>query len=118
MNKQRGLSLSGLMVWGVVLAVVALVVIKVAPSAIEFHKIRKDIAAVAQNAGPEATVADVRRAYAKYVEIDQITDVRPEDLDITKEDGRVVVSVAYEKKIGLFGPVSLLIDYQASTAGQ
>ncbi len=118
MNKQRGISLSGLMVWGFILAMVALVAIKVAPSAIEFYKIRKDIKAVAETAGPNATVAELRKSYAKYAEIDHISDVRPEDLDITKEGNQIVISFAYEKKIGLFGPVSLLIDYQASTSGQ
>lgn len=116
MNKQRGVSLSGLMVWGFILALVSLVLIKVAPSAIEFHKIRKDIQSVAQNAGPDATVQELRRAFSKYVDIDQISDVTPEDLDISKDGGQVVISVAYDKKIGLFGPVSLLIEYQASTA--
>lgn len=116
MNKQAGVSLSGLMVACVVLALVSLLVIKVAPSAIEFYKIRKDIVAVAQNAGPDATVQELRRAFAKYVDIDQISDVTPEDLDISKDGGQIVIAVAYEKRIGLFGPVSLLIDYQASSA--
>lgn len=118
MKKQKGVSLSGLMFWGVIVAMVALVVIKIAPSAIEFYKVRKDITAVAQQAKGDMTVADVRKAYAKYQEIDHISDVRPEDLDITKEGNQIVISVAYEKKIPLFGPASLLIEYQASSQGK
>lgn len=114
MNKQKGISLSGLMVWGFILALVALVLIKVAPTAIEHYKVRKAIQSVVQNAGPNATVPELRGAYTKYVEIDHITDVSPSDLDISKDGGQIVISVAYEKKIALFGPVSLLIDYQAS----
>ncbi|HEX5802156.1 MAG TPA: DUF4845 domain-containing protein [Azospira sp.] len=116
MNKQKGITLSGLMVWGFILAMVSLLLIKVAPSAIEFYKIRKDINAVVQNAGPNATVPELRNAYGKFAEIDHISDVQPADLDISKDNGQVVISVAYEKKIGLVGPVSLLIEYQASTA--
>ncbi len=114
-RKQRGITLSGLMFWGFILAMMSLVVIKIAPSAIEFYKIRKDVKAVVQNAGPNATVPDLRKAFAKYAEIDAITDVRPEDLDIAKEGNQIVISFSYEKKIGLFGPVSLLIEYQASS---
>ena len=33
------------------------------------------------------------------------------ELDITKENDRVVISFAYEKEIELFGPVFLLIKY-------
>ena len=43
MKKQKGVSLSGLMFWGVIVAMIALVVIKVAPSAIEYWKIRKGV---------------------------------------------------------------------------
>lgn len=118
MNKQKGVSLSGLMFWGVIIAMVALVVIKIAPSAIEYWKIRKGVANVAQQAKADSTVPELRRAYAKQAEIDHTSDIKPEDLEITKEGNQIVMSFAYEKRIPLFGPVSLLIDYQASSAGQ
>ena len=118
MKHQRGVSLSGLLFWGVILGVVALLVIKVVPSAIEFYKIKKGITATAQNAKPDMTVADIRNAYAKYAEIDHTSDVTPADLDITKEGNQIVISVAYEKRISLFGPASLVIDYQASSQGK
>lgn len=118
MNKQKGVSLSGLMFWGVVVAMVALLVIKVAPSTIEFYKIKKGITATAQGAKPDMTVAELRAAYSKYAEIDHISDITPADLDISKDGNQVVISVAYDKKVPLFGPVSLLIEYQASSAGK
>lgn len=117
-KNQKGVSLSGLMLWGFVLAMVALVVIKIAPTAIEYYKIQKDIKAVAAAAAPSATVPELRAAYSKFAEIDHISDVRPEDLDITKEGNQIVISFAYDKRIPLFGPVSLLIEYHASTAGR
>jgi hypothetical protein len=117
-KKQKGISLSGLLFWGFIIAMVALLVIKVAPSAIEYYKIQKDIKAVAANATPGTTVPELRKAYSKYVEIDHISDVRPEDLDISKEGNQIVIAVAYEKRIPLFGPASLVIDYNASTSGR
>ena len=118
MKNQKGVSLSGLLVWGFILAMVALVVIKVAPATIEYYKIQKAIKSVAAAATASSTVPELRKAYSKYVEIEHISDVRPEDLDIAKEGNQVVISFAYEKKIGLVGPVSLLIDYQASSSGR
>jgi hypothetical protein len=38
------------------------------------------------------------------------------DLDISSVNGEVEVSFAYDKKIPLVGPASLLIEYQGSTA--
>lgn len=118
MKNQKGVSLSGLLLWGFLAAMVALVVIKIAPSAIEYYKIQKDIKAVAANASASATVPELRNAYGKYAEIDHIKEVLPQDLDISKDGNQVVIAVAYEKRIPLFGPVSLVIDYNASTSGR
>ena len=115
-KRQMGVSLSGLLFWCVIVAMVAVLLIKVAPSAIEYYKIRKDIVAVAHGAKPDMTVADLRRSFMRHADIDMITDVKPEDLDIGKEGNQIVISVAYEKRISLFGPVSLVIDYRASSA--
>ena len=117
MRHQKGVSLSGLLLWGIVCAMIALLVIKVAPSAIEYYKTQKAIKTVATNAAPGATVPDLRKAYGKYVEVEHLSDVRPEDLDIAKEGNQIVISFAYDKKIPLFGPASLLLEYQASSSG-
>ncbi|MDQ5918010.1 MAG: hypothetical protein QG660_1122 [Pseudomonadota bacterium] len=118
MRHQKGVSLSVLLVWAFICAMIALVVIKIAPSAIEYYKTQKAITSVAANAPAGSTVPDLRKAYSKFVEVEHLSDVRPEDLDIAKEGNQVVISFAYDKKIPLFGPVSVLIEYQASSSGR
>lgn len=115
MKYERGVSLSGLMVWGVILAVVAMFAMKVAPSVIEYYKILKDSKAVAEKAPQGASVADIKQSFSKFAEIDHL-DFTADQLEISKEGGQVVISFAYEKRIHLFRNVSLLIDYQGSTA--
>lgn len=117
MKRQQGVSLSGLLIWGVVFAVVAMLLIKVAPGAIEFYKIKKDVKAVAASAPPGVTVPELRNSFAKFADIDVISSVRPEDLDISKDGNQIVIAFAYQQKIRLFGPVSLLIDYAGSSDG-
>ena len=116
-NRQRGIALGQLVVWGFLLAVVAIMGMKVVPSAIEYYTIVKTVNTIANQASPESTVNELRSAYLRYVEIDNITSVAPADLDIYKEGGRVVIAFSYEKKIPLFGPVSLVIDYEGSASG-
>ena len=72
---QRGLTLSGLLVWGVFLVVVAVFGMKVVPTYLEYYKIQKDTKAAVAQVGPEATVADVRKAFDRFAEIDADTDV-------------------------------------------
>lgn len=115
MKNQRGVALSGLMFWGVIFIMLAVLGMRVAPSAIEFYKIKADTKAVVEQASPDATVADLRRAFSKFAEVDQL-DFSPSQLEIYKERGQIVIAFAYEKRIPLFANVSLVIDYKGSTA--
>lgn len=115
MKYQRGVALSGLIFWGVVITLVAVLGMKVVPTTIEYYKILKDIKATVNKVGPDATVADVRRTFDNFANIDQL-DFKPEQLDVSKERGKIVVSFDYDKRIPLFGNVSLVINYKGSTA--
>ena len=115
MKHQRGVALSGLIFWGVVITLVAVLGMKVVPTTVEYYKILKDIKATVAKVGPDATVADVRKTFDNFANIDQL-DFPPEQLDVSKEKGKIVVSFDYDKRIPLFGNVSLVINYKGSTA--
>ena len=115
MKYQRGVALSGLIFWGVVITLVAVLGMKVVPTTVEYYKILKDIKATVAKVGPDATVADVRKTFDNFANIDQL-DFKPEQLDVSKERGKIVVSFDYDKRIPLFGNVSLVINYKGSTA--
>lgn len=115
MKYQRGFSLSGLLFWGIVVSLLALLGMKVVPSVIEYYKILKDSKTVAEQARQGATVADIKQAFTKFAEVDYL-DFSADQLDISKEGGQVVISFAYEKRIPLFRNVSLMIEYKGSTA--
>lgn len=117
MKKQLGVAISGLLVWGVLIAVVAMLGIKVAPEVIDYYKIKKGVTATAANANGK-TVAEIRAIYGKYAEVDHTQTLAPADLDISKEGGEVVISFSYEKRIPLFANVSLLIEFEGSSSGQ
>jgi Tfp pilus assembly protein PilX len=116
-GKQQGLSLVGLIIGLIVLAMVALFGMKVIPSYLEFRSAKNAIDAIARER-PGSTVADVRRAFENRSAIDDINTVRPSDLEITKEGNAVVISFAYRKEVPLFNNVGLYIDYAARAGGQ
>ncbi len=116
MKHQRGIALSGLLFWGIILVLVSVLAMKVAPTYIEYYKILKDAKATVSKIGADATVADVRRTFDKFAEIDML-EFQSSQLEVSKDSGKVVIEFAYEKRIPLFWNVSLLIDYKGSTAG-
>ncbi|MBN9694781.1 MAG: DUF4845 domain-containing protein [Zoogloea sp.] len=117
-KSQAGLSLIGTMFVGVVLAAVVLLGLKLIPVFSEFFGVKRAIAAVAAEADPQtATVPQLRMAFSKRAMVDEVTSVSATDLDITKENGQIVISVEYSRKVPLFSGVSLLFDLSASSAG-
>ncbi len=117
MNKQRGVTISGLMVWGIIISLVAVLGMKVVPEYIAYYKIVKSVKSVAANASGK-TVAEIRSAYDKYADVNVIDTITAADLDISKEGNDVVVAFAYDKKIPLFYNVNLLIEFSGSSSGR
>ena len=115
MKYQRGVALSGLIFWGIIIALVAILGMKVAPTTIEYYKVLKDAKATVNKVGPDATVADVRKTFDNFANIDSL-EFKSEQLDISKDGGKIVASFDYDKKIPLFANVSLVINYKGSTA--
>ena len=117
MNNQRGVALSGLLAWGAVIAVVAMLGIRVAPEYLTYFKIVKAVKAVALNSSGK-TVPEIRASFAKYLEVEHVSTITPADLDISKEGNDVVIAFAYESRIPLISNISLLIDFEGSTSGR
>jgi Tfp pilus assembly protein FimT len=111
---QRGVSLSGLLVAGVIVAIVAVLGMKIVPDVIEYFQVKSTINAIAHD-GNLASVADVRNAFNRYADIDQISSVNGNDLEVVKSGSGFAVSIAYERRIHLFGPASLVLDFEASS---
>jgi hypothetical protein len=109
-KRQRGLSLIGLLFWAVLVAMVALVVIRVLPTINEYTTIQRAVKKIAQES--PATVAEARKAFERQKDIEySISSIGPQDLQITKENDKVVIRFDYNKEIPLFEPVYLLIKY-------
>jgi hypothetical protein len=114
--RQRGLSLIGMLVVGGLIAFAAVIAMKVTPAIIEYYTIVRNINAIVQSGETKgATVSDIRKLYEKRAAIDNTPSVAPEDLDISKEQGVVVIAFSYSRKIPLFANVSLCLDFEGST---
>jgi hypothetical protein len=107
---QRGITLIGLLFWGIVVAVVALVVIRVLPTINEYSTIQRAVSKIAKE--QPATVAEARKAFDRQKDIEySISSISGQDLQVTKENDKVVIRFAYDKEVPLFDPVYLLIKY-------
>lgn len=113
-RRQRGITLIGMLAWAVVVGFIGYVLVRAVPTLLEFNAIQKAIDNVA--ASPPATVAGIRNAFDRQKEIEySIESIGGKDLEITKENDKVVIRVAYDKEIELIKPVYLLVKYEAQS---
>jgi len=114
-RRQRGLSLIGLLFWGGVLAVVAVVGMKVFPTVLEYYTVKRVVNRIA--AGNPSTVPQVRQEFDRATTTEySIQSLRGSDLVVTKDSNdKVVIEFGWDKEIDVFGPVFLLIKYRGKS---
>ena len=111
---QRGITLFGLLLWAIGIGFVALLAMRVFPTMNEYFTIQKAVNKIAGEG--LTTVPEIRAAFEKQKEIEySITSISAKDLDITKENDKVVIRFAYDKEVEIVSPVFLLIKYQGSS---
>ena len=113
-TRQRGISIVGLIAGLFFLIIGGIFGMKLVPSLIEYRTIKNGVEAIAKEK-QGSTVADIRRAFEARATIDDITSVKPNDLEITKDGSEIVIAFAYRKEVPLFGGVGVYIDFSAKT---
>jgi Tfp pilus assembly protein FimT len=116
-QRQRGVTLSGLLIWMFILVVLALFGMKLIPAYMEYGTAKNAIQAIARDR-QASTPQEVRRAFDARAQIDDITAIKSSDLDITKDAGGVVIAFAYRKEVPLFANLGVYIDFAANSKGQ
>jgi hypothetical protein len=110
-SQQRGVTLFGLLFWAIIIGFVAYVVVRVVPTINEYVTIQRAVDKIA--AAQPATVAEARAAFDRQKDIEYaISEITGKDLQITKENDRVVIAFAYNKEVPIYGPVFILIKYE------
>ena len=116
-SKQSGLGLMGLIIGLIILAMLALLGMRLLPSFLEYRSAKTAIEGIARDR-QSASVADMRRAFDARAQIDDIRALKSSDLEIGKEGNAVTISFAYRKEVPLFANVGMYIDYAARAGGQ
>jgi hypothetical protein len=113
-RQQRGITLFGLLLWAIVIGFFALVGMRVVPTVNEYFTIQRAVNKIA--AEGFSTVPEIRSAFEKQKQIEySISSISAKDLDITKENDKVVIRFAYDKEVEIMSPVYLLIKYEGSS---
>lgn len=109
-SAQSGITLIGLLFWAVLISSFALVLMKVFPAVTEYRTIQGMVNKAAHEGG--STVAEIRASFDRSLQIEYgVTSITAKDLEISKEDDKVVIKFAYDREIELIPPVYLLLKF-------
>ena len=110
-NRQRGLTLFGLMFWAILIGFFGYVAVRTLPTLNEYFTIQRAVNKIAKEGG--TTVPEIRAAFDRQKDIEySISSIGGKDLEVTKENDKIVIGFAYDKEIPIYGPVVLLIKYE------
>jgi Domain of unknown function (DUF4845) len=113
--QQRGVGFVGLLIILAILIFFAVLGMRVAPAVMEFMTIQKTVKRIA-NEQPAATPQEWRSAFDRFAQIDSMPSVTGKDLIVEKTTQGARIAFAYDKKIPLFGPASLLLEFKGSSS--
>jgi hypothetical protein len=84
----------------------------VVPSYMEYKAIKNSIGVAKASGG---SVQEMRTSFDKNADVAYITSIAGRDLIFSRDDGKVEIAFAYEKRLPIAGNVSMVIDYSGTT---
>ena len=116
-NRQRGVSLSGLLVWSVILILAAIGGMKIIPAYIQDAEIKSILSTIVNDSAMQgAQSKDVRESFSKRAMMNNINVVTANDIEIVKDARGLSLSISYQVKIPLVGNASLLLEFNPSSS--
>jgi hypothetical protein len=116
MRGQKGVTLSGFLVWSVVLVFVALLAFKIGPPYIEYLSIQGQLKAIAND--PEGR-SGVRRIvedlFDRRSAIESISSVKAKDILIARDGDQLVLSFEYTVCVPIVLNIRACMDYNPTS---
>ena len=116
MKRQKGLTLTGMILVSIVLIVVLLTAFKIVPVYTEYYTVEKHLKTMALDPKLRtATRRDIATAWAARASVDNLTSVQPEEIEVERRGDGIVLTTEYAVKVPLFRNVAACFDFKASS---
>jgi len=112
-RRQRGMTFLGIIVIIVVLGAWVYAGIRLTPKYLEYVKIAATLEKVRDEYAnnPESTEFMLRKAIERHFDIEMVTVIDSNDIEITRDGGTFLVRAAYEDTVPLVANVSFLVEF-------
>ena len=116
MHAQRGITLTGFLVFAALAVSALLLAFKIGPAYSEFYTIQTIMRTVAAEPAMQmAARGEINTAFNNRATIENIKVISYNDLEVSKEGGKLVISAAYSVKVPLFYNLSACMEFAPSS---
>lgn len=116
-KRQRGIGFVGFVLIGAGIIFAAVIGMKLVPPYLHSAQIAEIFKSIARDPNMQgASINDIKMAYAKRASVNYITDITEGDIEIDKDNGRLVLSTSYSVKIPIAGNATLLLEFHPSSS--
>ena len=116
-GRQQGVTFSGLLIWIVIIVLVGIGAMKLIPYYIQNAEINGIFATIAHDPEMQAApITNIRESYGKRAMMNNISIIDTNDIEISRDAGGLSLSASYQVKIPLGGNITLLLDFNPSSA--
>lgn len=116
MNSQRGITITGFLVFAVLLISVLLLGFKIGPAYMEYHTIQKMFRTMAADPSiKNATRGEFNSAFNARAGVDNVKVIGYDDVQIEKDGDGIVISAEYTVRVPLFSNLSALMEFRPTS---
>jgi Domain of unknown function (DUF4845) len=117
MHAQRGITLTGFIVFAIIFFALLLVGFKIGPAYMEFYTIQKIFRTMAADSALQnATRGEINSAFNARAGVDNVKIITHDDLDVVKDGSTITLSATYSVRIPLAGNLSACMDFRPTSA--
>lgn len=117
MHRQKGVSMSGFLLWSIVLIFALLLSFKIGPPYFEYMTIKKQLKEIANDSEARSGQRrDVENAFTKRSMIEDMKSITAKDLVIAKEGDGIVVSAEYSTCVPIVANLRACMDFAPTSS--
>lgn len=116
MRAQKGVTLSGFLLWAILVIAALLLGFKLFPPYYEYYSIKRTFNVIANDETLRSlSKRDVESSFVRRATIENLTAIGPDDLVINREGGGWIIEAQYSVRVPLFANLSACMDFAPSS---
>jgi hypothetical protein len=117
MKKQRGLTLTGMILTSIGVVLMLILAFKLVPVYLEYQTVQRLFKSMADDPQlRKANRGELERSWYARTSIDNVKSLPAENIEYTHEsDGSLTITAEYSVKVPLFRNINLLVDFKPSS---